>query len=193
MPPSPVGPITSTTVPLVYDSDAGGFGGPVDMTGPVVGSVSYQQNGASALELAITVDFGQPGANYEVFLTCGPAHSLACGFASVGTLTTNVAGSGSATIAVPLGVLLGTPFGPGYRTDHLDLLDPAAGFAKGALTAGAVNYFVCRRRPVGAEGEGEAQAEEQQAQPPQAATGEGDPLASMATATSQDPLTAGQG
>jgi hypothetical protein len=73
-----------------------------------------------------------------------------------------VAGSGSATIAAPLGVLLSAPFGPGYRNDHLDLLDPAAGFAKGALTAGAINYFVCRRRAVSAEGEGEAQAEEQQ-------------------------------
>jgi hypothetical protein len=51
MPPSPVGPITSTSVPLVYDSDAGGFGGPGDMTGPVVGSVSYRQTNASELEV----------------------------------------------------------------------------------------------------------------------------------------------
>jgi hypothetical protein len=189
MPPSPVGPITSTTVPLVYDSDASGLGGPVDMAGPVVGNVSYQQSGASALELTITVDFGQPGANYEVFLTCGPAHSLACGFVSVGTLITNVAGSGSATIIVPHSVLLNTPFGPGYRNDHLDLLDSVAGFARGVLTAGALNYFVCRIRAAAKEGESETQSDELQAQPPDAATGEGDPLDSLAIAAGQDPLT----
>ena len=184
MPSTPVGPITSTTVPLVYDSDTGGFGGPLDMTGPAVGTVSYLQNNASELELTITVDFGQPSTAYEIFFTCGPAHAMACGFTSIGTLTTDVAGAGSATVFVSLGVLLGGPFGPGYRTDHVDLLAGGGDLGKGLLTAGAVNYFVCRREGIiGAE----------RAERPEAVTGEGDPLGPVARASSQDPIAGRQG
>ena len=181
MPPSPVGPVTSTTVPLVYDSDTRGVGGPVDMTGPVIGSLSYRQSNTGDLELAITLDFAQANITYEIVLTCGPSHALSCGFVSVGQLTTNAAGSGAVTITVPTAVLLSGPFGPGYRTDHLDMINPATGLVTGGLTAGAVNYLVCRRAIAAAE-------DEAQAQTPQAFTGEGDPLDTLATTTGQDPL-----
>jgi hypothetical protein len=164
------------------------------MTGPVVGSVSYKQSGTSALELGITVDFGRPSVSYTVFLTAGPSHSqLTGGFASVGTLGTNAAGSGSASITVPLSVLLGPSFGSGYRNDHLDLVGSPAGGGVSILAVGAINYFVCRSTGVRAEGEGEVQAEEPQAQPQLPASGEGDPLDSLLTATGQDPLTVRQG
>src|SRR5215831_12929781 len=118
-----VGPITSTTVPMVYDSDSGGFGGPLDMNGPVVGSVSYKQTNADDLHISIALDFGQPNTRYEVFLTCGPAHALACGFRGIAVLTTDAVGAaGNTSATVPFGVLEAAPFGPGYRTDHLDLL-----------------------------------------------------------------------
>jgi hypothetical protein len=74
MPPTPVGPITSTSVPLVFDTDAVGFGGPGDMVGLVVGSVRCAQSNSSELELSISLDFGRPSTTYEIFLTCGPAH-----------------------------------------------------------------------------------------------------------------------
>jgi hypothetical protein len=181
---NPVGPITSTTVPLVYDSDTGGFGGPIDMTGPVVGTVSYRQTNASALQLSITVDFGQPNSTYDVFFTCGPAHSMACGFISIGSLVTDAIGAGSASITVGLGKLLSGPFGPGYRTDHLDLLAGVGDIGRGLLTAGAINYFVCRREGI---------VGEEQVERAEAVSGEGDPVGMGATATSQDPLAGKQG
>src|SRR5258708_21984910 len=84
-----VGPIMSTTVQLVYDSDSGGFGGPVDMDGPVVGRVSYQQDGADSLDLRIAVEFRQPHSVYQVFLTAGPAPASAHRYRDVGKLVTN--------------------------------------------------------------------------------------------------------
>jgi hypothetical protein len=172
-----VGPITSTIVPMAYDSDSIGFGGPVDMTGPAIGSVSYHQDAADDLSLTITVDFGQPSTIYQVFLVCGPSHALGCGFRDIGTVATNVVGQGSTTIVVPFPVLRAPPFGPGYRTDHLDLLVGAGDLSKGVLTAGALNYFVCRER-VGTQAAQPTEAERQSAT--------GDPLGAMASGT--DPL-----
>lgn len=143
-----VGPIKETNVLAVYDSDSGGFGGPVDMRGPEIGTVSYSQP-AGNLALRIKIEFGQPSTTYRVFLTCGPAHSMACGFVAIGTLVTDPAGAGASAITVPAVVLLAPPFGPGYRNDHIDLLRGVGDLSKGVLTAGAINYFVCRR-PAGA-------------------------------------------
>jgi hypothetical protein len=172
-----VGPITSTIVPLAYDSDSVGFGGPVDMTGPAIGTVSYHQDAADDLSLTIALEFGQPSAVYQVFLVCGPSHALGCGFRVIGTLPTNVVGQGATTMVVPFPVLHAAPFGPGYRTDHLDLLVGVGDLSKGVLTAGALNYFVCRERV------GQAAAQLTGAQS-QSATG--DPLGAMASGT--DPL-----
>jgi len=144
-----VGPIKETNVLAVYDSDSGGFGGPIDMRGPEIGSVSYSQPGGNLL-LKIKITFGQPSTTYRVFLTCGPAHNLACGFVTIGNLVTNAAGAGASAITVPAAVLEASPFGPGFRNDHLDLLRGAGDLTKGVLTAGAINYFVCRR-PQGAK------------------------------------------
>lgn len=172
-----VGPATSTTVLMAYDSDSAGFGGPVDMTGPVIGSVSYHQDAADDLSLTITVEFGQPSVVYQVFLVCGPSHALGCGFRAIGTLATSIVGQGATTIVVPFPVLHGPPFGPGYRTDHLDLLVGVGDLGKGVLTAGALNYFVCRERV----GQGAAQLTEAERQ-----SATGDPLGAMAGGT--DPL-----
>jgi len=141
-----VGPIKETNDLTVYDSDSGGFGGPVDMRGPEIGTVSYSQPGGNLL-LRIRIEFGQPGTTYRVFLTCGPAHGLACGFVTIGTLVTNAAGAGASAITVPAAVLEASPFGPGFRNDHIDLLRGVGDLGKGVLTAGAINYFVCRRPP----------------------------------------------
>src|SRR5262249_6017270 len=127
--------------------------------------------------LTITVEFGQPSALYQVFLVCGPSHSLGCGFRDIGTLATNVVGQGSTTIVVPFPVLQVAPFDPGYRTDHLDLLVGVGNRSKGILTAGALNYFVCGER-VGPPAAQPPEAERQSAT--------GDPLGAMAAGT--DPL-----
>jgi hypothetical protein len=140
-----VGPIKETNVLAIYDSDSGGFGGAIDMRGPEIGSVAYSQPGGNLL-LKIKIEFGQPSTTYRAFLTCGPAHNMACGFITIGSLATNAAGAGAAAITVPAAVLQSPPFGPGFRNDHLDLLRNVGDLSKGVLVAGAINYFVCRRQ-----------------------------------------------
>jgi hypothetical protein len=148
-----VGPQTETQVSVVYDTDSGGFGGLLDMDGPQIGLTAYSEPGDD-LHIKLTIEFGQPNTHYEVFLTGGPSHALATGFIAIGTLATNPAGSGAGAFAVPHATLLAPPFGAGYRTDHIDLLRGVGDLAKGVLTAGAINYFVCGQKgqptPVGA-------------------------------------------
>lgn len=160
-----VGPVTTTNVVMIYDTDSNGFGGPGDMNGPAIGEVAYRQAPDSSLQLDTRLEFAQPLTTYEVFLVCGAAHSLACGFVSAGTVTTDALGAGSATLTVSTGVLLTAPFGPGYRSDHLDLLQGVGDLSKGLLTAGALNYLVCRRRPVAGEAEGQAEQMEERRAP----------------------------
>src|SRR5690348_17749762 len=58
--PTKVGPVTTTNVLMVYDSDTNGLGGPTDMIGPEIGNVKYRQNSLGALILTLHTDFGQP-------------------------------------------------------------------------------------------------------------------------------------
>jgi hypothetical protein len=76
----------------------------------------------------------------------GPSHATATGFIGIGALITNAVGAGSAAFTVAHGTLLAPPFGPGYRTDHIDLLHRVGDLSRGFLTAGAINYFVCREK-----------------------------------------------
>lgn len=175
-----VGPKTETQVTIVYDTDNRGFGGPLDMDGPEIGRVLYSQPGDNLL-LQIILDFALPNTKYEVFLVCGPAHALACGFRAIGVLVTNAAGAGATTITVPFAALEAAPFGPGYRNDHLDLLAGLGSADAGVLTAGAINYFVCRR---------EGLQELEQAVSTAASTGSGDPMGSPTSP--HDPMGAKQ-
>jgi hypothetical protein len=140
-----VGPIKETHVPMIYDTDDRGLGGPIDMNGPQIGITAYSEPGDN-LQLQITVEFAQPSTKYEVFLTAGPSHALATGYIGVGVLTTNGVGAGVGNFTVPHATLLAPPFGAGYRTDHIDLLSGAGDLKGGVLVAGAVNYFVCSQR-----------------------------------------------
>jgi hypothetical protein len=171
-----VGPKTETQVTVVYDTDTRGFGGPPDMDGPEIGRVLYSQPGDN-LQLQISLEFALPNTRYEVFLVCGPAHALSCGFRAIGILTTNAAGAGATSITVPFAVLEVSPFGPGYRTDHIDLLRGLGNADAGVLTAGAINYFVCRKEGIhGLE----------QAESTTATSGLGDPMGTLAR--SSDPM-----
>src|SRR5215467_1800050 len=78
--PTKVGPVTTTNVLMVYDSDNNGLGGSTDMIGPEIGTVKYKQGAAGSLTLTLHTDFGQPNTTYNISLTCGPSHALACGF-----------------------------------------------------------------------------------------------------------------
>ena len=140
-----VGPIKETFVPAVYDRDSGGFGGPLDMDGPQIGMMAYSEPGGN-LVIDINIQFGQPSTKYEVFLVGGPSHSLGTGFRVIGVLATNAAGAGNGAFTVGHATLLNPPYGPGYRTDHIDLLQNVGDLSRGCLTAGAINYFVCREK-----------------------------------------------
>jgi hypothetical protein len=159
-----VGPVKETSVPMVYDSDTAGFTAPADMRGPEVGSVSYTQNANGNLQLRVKVEFAQVNAKYQIYLVGGPSHDLATGFITIGTLTTNAAGSGSTALTVSVALLQNSPFGPGFRNDHMDLIgdDPRTSI----LSIGAINYFICRKA-AGAEGAAAARG---------IGTGTGDPL-----------------
>ncbi|HEY6693613.1 MAG TPA: hypothetical protein VI006_12235 [Solirubrobacteraceae bacterium] len=162
---------------MIYDTDSNGFGGPGDMNGPGIGEVAYRQAPDSSLQLDVRLEFAQLVTTYEAFLVCGAAHSLACGFVSAGTVTTDAVGAGSGTLTVPAGVLLAAPFGPGYRSDHLDLLQGAGDVSRGLLTAGALNYLVCRRRPVA--GAAEREPEPVEAARASLSPGQRDPAGAM--------------
>jgi len=137
--PTKVGPVTATSVLMVYDSDGNGLGGSADMVGSEIGTVKYRQNSVGTLTLTLHTDFAQPNTSYDISLTCGPSHALACGFLTQGTLTTNATGVGNATDTFSLATLQAAPFGCGFRTDHVDLIGGSLG---SVLTAGAINYFV---------------------------------------------------
>jgi hypothetical protein len=169
-----VGPKTETQVIVVYDTDTRGFGGPPDMDGPEIGRVLYSQPGDN-LQLQIILDFALPNTRYEVFLVCGPAHALACGFRAIGVLSTNAAGAGATSITVPFTVLEASPFGPGYRTDHIDLLAGLGNASAGVLTSGAINYFVCRKEGIQEEEAAKA-----------VSSGQGDPMGVQTS--SNDPM-----
>jgi hypothetical protein len=137
--PTKVGPVTVTSVLMVYDSDGNGLGGSADMVGSEIGTVKYRQNSLGSLILTLHTDFAQPNTTYDISLTCGPSHALACGFLTQGTLTTNGTGVGNASDTFSIATLRGAPFGCGFRTDHVDLIGGPLG---SVLTAGAINYFV---------------------------------------------------
>lgn len=74
-----VGPITTTTVPIVYDTDNNGLGGPLNMAGATIGNVTYHQEPDGSLVLAFTLEFAQPNTRYTVYFVCGPAHASGAG------------------------------------------------------------------------------------------------------------------
>ena len=136
-----VGPQTFTQVPLVIDADP--IGGQINMDGPVVGNIQYHQSAGDALELKITLEYGKDSKKYEVFLVDGPSHALATGFITIGALSTDANGAGSATLTVPLAALVAAPFHTGYLTCHVDMLASVGVLSAGSFTAGAINFFVC--------------------------------------------------
>jgi hypothetical protein len=133
----------TTIVSLIYDTDANGLGGPLDMVGPTIGSVEYAQATDGSLRVQVTITFGFPNTTYQVFLVCGFIHDESCGFIAVGPVTTNGAGTGRSTsLTISAATLQDAPFGPGYRTDHIDLLQNEGDLSRGVLAAGRINYFI---------------------------------------------------
>jgi hypothetical protein len=106
------------------------------MNGSRNGHVRYLQNGNGNLVVRVELTYAWPSTTYHIFLVCGPAHTSSCGFVDIGTVTTDSEGRGAAVVASP-----GAPFGTGFRTDHVDLMQNAGDESKGSFAAGAVNYF----------------------------------------------------
>lgn len=137
---------TETHVPVVYDRDSNGFGGPLDMDGPQIGTLKYSEPG-DCLRMEINLQYAQPNTKYEVFLVAGPSHNVAAGYRIIGTLTTKADGTDTGTLVVSHATLQNAPFGPGYRTDHIDMLCDVGNLSHGCLTAGGINYFISGEKP----------------------------------------------
>lgn len=106
------------------------------MTGPVVGSVRNLQTSSGDLDVTITADCGQPSSTYEIFLTCGPSHNVGCGFASIASLMTDVAGFGSSTVLESVGALLVHPSVRVSKPTTSTCSQAWGDVSKGVLTAG---------------------------------------------------------
>lgn len=129
-------------VPLVYDTQlakAAPFGGPLDMNGPVVGTVTSSTT-TTALNLNVAVNWGQPRSTYRVYINCGATHATSTCFAQIGTLTVTKTGSGTGNYSIPFTTLRCAPFGAGARTDHVDLISSQN--VQSSLAAGPVTYTV---------------------------------------------------
>ena len=141
--PGSVAASAATKVDLVQDVASGGVG-TLDMLGPTgYGFVNFNQDANGDLRLTVSLKNAEPNTNYHgVFLVCGPTHASACGFLDVGELTTNGQGNGNATLKLPVAVLQASPFGPGSRTDHFDLLKGVGDGSAGVYAASGINYIV---------------------------------------------------
>ncbi len=102
-----------------------------------------QSGNSGALRVVVSLKDAQPNTTYQIFFTCGPIHALACGYITIGTLTTNGVGNGNTgAFIVPLSTLQAGPFGAGSRTDHIDLLKGAFDLSAGLYVVGGINYTV---------------------------------------------------
>lgn len=129
-------------VPIVYDTQlakAAPFGGPLDMNGPVVGTLTSTTT-STALNLNVVVNWGQPRSTYRVYMNCGATHATSTCFAQIGTLTVSKTGSGTGNYSIPLATLRCAPFGAGARTDHVDLISSQN--VDSSLAAGPIAYTV---------------------------------------------------
>jgi hypothetical protein len=134
----------NTKVDFVQDVATGGSFADLDMAGPTgFGFVNFNQDDAGNLRVVASLKNAEPNTTYEIFLVCGPTHDTACGFISIGTLTTNGQGNGnSGAIDVPLATLQAAPFGSGDRTDHIDLLKGVGDLSAGVYAVSGIDYTV---------------------------------------------------
>lgn len=132
----------NTKVNLVQDCSTG-CAEAVDMEGPTgFGFVNFNQNADGDLRVTVSLKNAEPNTTYSgVFLVCGPSHASACGYVDVGDLTTNGQGNGNATMILAVEDLQDSPFGPGARTDHFDLI-AATNATGGVYAASGIDYVV---------------------------------------------------
>ncbi len=141
--PTPVSATPNTKVDMFQDCSSG-CPEPVDMAGPTgFGFVNFNQDNSGVLRVVVSLKNAQPNTTYQIWLVCGPTHAAACGFTTIGTLTTNGVGNGNAgAIIVPLSTLQASPYGAGSRTDHIDLGAGVGNLSAGFYAVGGINYTV---------------------------------------------------
>jgi hypothetical protein len=122
------------------------------MDGPQIGMMAYSEPGGN-LHIEINIQFGQPSTKYEVFLVGGRSHGFATEIRVIGVLATNTAVKGNGAFSVSHVTLLSPPYGLGYRSDHIGLLQNVGDLSRSCLTAVAINYFVCREEGQTVRGE----------------------------------------
>ena len=115
-----------------------------DMAGPIgFGFVNHNQNENGDLRVVVALKNATPNTTYTIYLVCGPTHHTACAHTSIGTLTTNVHGNAdSGAMPVPVATLQAFPYGPGARTDHVDVMRGLGDLTAGLYAAAGINYVV---------------------------------------------------
>ena len=109
--------------------DGGAAGGAIDFAGPTgYGFVNYNST-ASGARLVVALKNAAPNTTYEVYLTCGPTHALACGFISLGFVTTNASGNGNSGA-----IQFDNPY-VGGPNDHIDIIGGGEVYAAGGLVS----------------------------------------------------------
>jgi hypothetical protein len=94
---------------------------------PGFGAVAHAVDDEGTLWLAVSLRGAAPLTVHEVFLVCGPTVEESCGYAAVGSVTTDERGDAdSGEVALAPGALEAGPFGASARRDHLTIVDWAA-------------------------------------------------------------------
>ena len=109
--------------------DGGSAGGVVDFAGPTgYGFINYNST-ADGERAVVALKNAAPNTTFTIYLTCGPTHVLACGFISIGTMTTNEQGNANSDT-----ILFNNPY-VGGPNDHIDLLGGGETYAAGGLVS----------------------------------------------------------
>jgi hypothetical protein len=121
--PTPASADDTRGVPLARH-EAPSHGEPAPPPTPGFGAVAHGVDDEGTLWLAVSLRGAAPLTVHGVFLVCGPTVAEACGYAEVGSVTTDGRGDAdSAEIMVGLTTLEAMPVAAGERRDHLTVVD----------------------------------------------------------------------
>jgi subtilisin family serine protease len=91
------------------------------------GYVQYEDLPGASIRIQVEMRGVPTNASYTAYLVCGGSHEVACGYISIGTVTTDADGSSSATFTVT------NPF-TGSEDEHIDLGGPDGFYTAGPIS-----------------------------------------------------------
>lgn len=124
-----------TRIDIRFDDDNGPTG---------FGHVDFSTVAGGLIRLDIQLKNATPNSAHEAYFVCGPIHALACGYITLGTMTTDAAGSASAVFEI-------VPPYPSLPDDHVDILGGGLGYTAGPVSSGGSAGVDVPGEPIGAE------------------------------------------